>query len=497
MKVPSIIGVTAVLVGLTAVPAVEAKFLANESSYLNFVIPHNLTRNGTAPYPHQAAHFGSHFSVFAKDGNLVQKVMYDEEDNFCSPTPPPPKNNNTKKDPWAPPFIALVDRGACTFVTKVRNAQRRGASAVILVDNKEEEEIHVVADDGSGHDVSIPSVMMKKSDAQPIKVALKAKDPVVAELAWHWPKHEHNATIEYWYNPNSLHSAEFLGNFSTIVHALGDEMIFKPHHHILDGMDMNCHGKATKETDACYNLCTNNGRYCAIGHHGVAGKDVVIESLRRMCVAKHFPGDPWWAYLGHFTQQCMEQNDEEYFADEDCLEDAYNHASIDKDTIDTCMKDSGDITKDSTNSMLEAAMTWVEEFGAFESPTVLVNGAPLNWMPITPKTVFEVYCRAFAYGKAPHACYQCESCGDPVACISRSPMECHPEDGQESEDTPSPVPGNNKGSSSGPKGRHWGWFFVICCLGGAGGYVYYKKRMEGEDGFGSYSLADAFMSDSA
>ena len=31
--------------------------------------------------------------------------------------------------------IALIDRGSCTFVTKVKNAQNAGASAVVIVDN--------------------------------------------------------------------------------------------------------------------------------------------------------------------------------------------------------------------------------------------------------------------------------------------------------------------------------------------------------------------------
>ncbi|CAJ1953045.1 unnamed protein product [Cylindrotheca closterium] len=476
--------------------AAEAKFPANEPSYLNFVLPPSLRKNDTA-YEHQPAHFGNHFSVFAKDGNLVQKVYYDEDDNFCSYDPPAPKNGTKPKDPWAPPFIALIDRGGCTFVTKVRNAQRRGASAVILADSVEEDKIHVVADDGSGHDVSIPSVMMKKSDADAVKHSMGKKHTIVAELAWHWPKHRHHAEIEYWYSPNSMHSAEFLGNFSTIVQTLGDKLNFTLHHHILDGKDLDCHGKASKETDFCYNMCTNNGRYCTVGHHGVPGKDVVIESLRRMCIEKHYPGDPWWAYLNHFTEQCMEQKDEEYFANEDCLKDAFSHASIDQATIDACMKDSGDITSDSTNTMLEEAMKSVEEYGAFESPTVLVNGVPLTWNALTPKTVFDVYCHAWEYGMAPHACYKCEFCGDPVACIARDPMECHPDDGKEPEDGPSPSPSKGSGSGKGMKGRHWGWFFVFCCMAGAGGYVYYKKRMEGGDGFGSYTLADAFMSDSA
>lgn len=34
-----------------------------------------------------------------------------------------------------PTKILLVDRGECTFVTKVRNAERAGASLVVVIDN--------------------------------------------------------------------------------------------------------------------------------------------------------------------------------------------------------------------------------------------------------------------------------------------------------------------------------------------------------------------------
>ena len=37
--------------------------------------------------------------------------------------------------PWQSPFILMVDRGGCTFVQKVRNAQRVGAAGVIIADN--------------------------------------------------------------------------------------------------------------------------------------------------------------------------------------------------------------------------------------------------------------------------------------------------------------------------------------------------------------------------
>ena len=36
---------------------------------------------------------------------------------------------------WKSPFILMVDRGDCTFVTKVRHAQHAGAAGVIVADD--------------------------------------------------------------------------------------------------------------------------------------------------------------------------------------------------------------------------------------------------------------------------------------------------------------------------------------------------------------------------
>lgn len=424
---------------------------------------------------------------------MAHQVYYAMNNTFCQEYTTAGNKSHNQEETWKAPFILMIDRGDCTFVTKVRNAQKRGALGVILADTIEGEHVPIVADDGSGHDVSIPSVMMKKSDADHIKdMIVHKKQPVVAEMAWHWPRHEKEAFISFWHTPINTRSADFLTNFSKIALQLGDHMKFHPHYYILNGAHLHCNGNADKEGDGCYDLCTNNGRYCAAGHHGVSGKKVVIESLRRMCISEHYPGKPWWDYLDHFTEWCMEEKDEEYFANPDCLEDAFKHAAVDKETIETCMKDSGEVTSDTPNSMLSSALENIEEYGVFETPTVLINDVPLRWTPLSPKSVFDMFCTAFAYGKAPHACYQCASCGDPVACISRDPMQCLADDGKEHEDTPSKGSSGNKHK----KGHHWRWFFIFCFIGGAAGYVYYKRRMEGGDGFGSYTLADAFMSDS-
>jgi len=45
------------------------------------------------------------------------------------------KGSNSKMKPWESPFILMVDRGGCTFVKQVRNAQQAGAAGVVIAGN--------------------------------------------------------------------------------------------------------------------------------------------------------------------------------------------------------------------------------------------------------------------------------------------------------------------------------------------------------------------------
>jgi len=58
--------------------------------------------------------------------------------------------------------VIMVKRGGCTFTHKVRNMEKAGASAALIIDNKiEMTERIVVADDGSGQTIHIPSFLVR------------------------------------------------------------------------------------------------------------------------------------------------------------------------------------------------------------------------------------------------------------------------------------------------------------------------------------------------
>ncbi len=66
--------------------------------------------------------------------------------------------------------IAIIDRGVCSFTTKVRNAQNAGAIGVIVVNNVAGDPI-AMAQDGTTPVPTIPAVMVSKSDGSVIKGA--------------------------------------------------------------------------------------------------------------------------------------------------------------------------------------------------------------------------------------------------------------------------------------------------------------------------------------
>ncbi len=67
--------------------------------------------------------------------------------------------------------IVIIDRGNCTFVEKVTNAQKKGALAVVVVDNIDEN-IFVMQGSGVRDPIVIPAVSMTKSDGEQLKALL-------------------------------------------------------------------------------------------------------------------------------------------------------------------------------------------------------------------------------------------------------------------------------------------------------------------------------------
>ena len=61
--------------------------------------------------------------------------------------------------------ILLVERGDCTFTQKSINVQKEGGKLAIIMDNIVEQPGSIIMkDDGKGHSISIPTVLISKED---------------------------------------------------------------------------------------------------------------------------------------------------------------------------------------------------------------------------------------------------------------------------------------------------------------------------------------------
>lgn len=237
-------------------------------------IPHSLYKEGG--YDHREALFGTP----PYGGKIVQNVIYADSD-LCDASSaqakggfPKTYDESGKEKAWEPPFILLVDRGHCTFVQKVRNAQHLGAAGVLIADNTClcsdkacitanpghtcEMTEPIMADDGSGADISVPSYLLFKTDGDVLIDELKNNRPVQAEMAWSLPNPDDRVEYELWTSPVDKIGMAFIQSWKEVAKAMGSSAYFTPHMYLHDGTKSGCH--STTGDNYCYTLCTNSGR---------------------------------------------------------------------------------------------------------------------------------------------------------------------------------------------------------------------------------------------
>ena len=75
--------------------------------------------------------------------------------------------------------IAVIDRGACVFVTKVRNAQTAGAIAVIVANNRDRDS--AISMGGSDYeDITIPNMMISENEGATLYAVMAEEDVTVS-----------------------------------------------------------------------------------------------------------------------------------------------------------------------------------------------------------------------------------------------------------------------------------------------------------------------------
>eukprot|EP00922_Rhytidocystis_sp_ex-Travisia-forbesii_P028170 GHVS01041344.1.p1 GENE.GHVS01041344.1~~GHVS01041344.1.p1 ORF type:complete len:713 (-),score=151.43 GHVS01041344.1:392-2530(-) len=227
--------------------------------------------------------------------------------------------------------IFVIRRGGCTFVTKARHAQTLKADAVVIVDDiysswKRTDIRHVVmADNGKGFDIEIPSMLITNADGEAIISAIQNAQVggnVYAELEWSVPR-SGVVDVDFWTdNTREDQGRRFLREFAGTAKALGPHLHFAIHFYLFQmpreiagDFCLDPEGTLCAETPASSLETTSSA---STDNHVVApitGRDVVEEDMRQLCLfnttlldSPNIPGSNWspsfWDYIVRWDDTC-------------------------------------------------------------------------------------------------------------------------------------------------------------------------------------------------
>lgn len=372
---------------------------------------------------HHGALFGRNFF-----GETVEKKMYYTKRSLCN-SQIPDTPDYIKQDG----YFLLVDRGECSFVEKVRNAQRDGATAVFIADNRclcstnglceqdideECEKIEpVMDDDGSGSDIRIPSMLLLKSDADKLRDEIVSGSVVETSISFPVPK-AINGRTEYllFTAPDDHLSHQFLDSFLEAALSFGTKAVFQPRMLLTDGTGKGCR-QYDESHIPCKGYCTNYGRYCESPlinnqeRYEDKGTKMIVESMRRTCIWNIYGkvdgvGKEWWAYVQLWTLQCSFS---QYSTS--CAESVYDIAGVDKEEVETCMENSGNFREDVLNTLMETSLSDIAKYKVRYGPTLVVNGAIINGA-LNFGNSMKAICSTFEDLERPEICGKWDICSN-------------------------------------------------------------------------------------
>ncbi|KAI4318764.1 hypothetical protein MLD38_032433 [Melastoma candidum] len=325
--------------------------------------------------------------------------------------------------PGSLPSFVLVDRGDCFFALKVWNAQKAGASAVLVADDTDEALITMDSPEEEGtpsyiENITIPSALIEKEFGERLRKAIGSGEMVNVNLDWREavPHPDDRVEYELWTNSNDECGVkcdmllEFMKDFKGPAQILekGGYTQFTPHY-----ITWYC-PQAFVLSKQCKSQCINHGRYCAPDPEqdfssGYDGKDVVIENLRQLCVFRlaNETSKPWiwWDYVTDFQIRCP-MKEKKY--NKECADGVLKSLGLDIKKIEKCM---GDPNADSDNPILKEEQDAQIGKGSRGDvtilPTLVVNNRQYRGK-LEKGAVVKAICAGFQEATEPAVCLSSE-----------------------------------------------------------------------------------------
>lgn len=272
-----------------------------------------------------------------------------------------------------------------------------------------------LADDGREGDLSIPAILISKSDGDKIiNYYLLHQDNkeeiknIKFEIKFDIDNKNNTVNYDIWYTPDSENVYTFLKDFQKYQKALGDSVKLGIHLITYPHFSYDPNSNSPKED------CLGSGLYCIRpGKHGIIdGSIIVIESIKQKCIYEiaslHEKIEYFWNFMNKFHENCILKNN----FNQICSNDAINSAGVANDLVNKCFYDSfiaseyekqnTKFQKISKNKILDKEYEIRKQYLINRVPSLTINGRLYvgSWRP---QFVFEAICAALI--KKPEVCY--------------------------------------------------------------------------------------------
>jgi hypothetical protein len=181
-------------------------------------------------------------------------------------------------------FIILAERGRCTFSQKVINAQKIGASAVLISDSDKNKDVHkifaVERVKTQLDQVRIPSMLINKVDSDSVEKMINSGEIVEMGINFELRKAEGKSRLSFILSVDDYRCYDSLLNM---------------HKHFLDfkkSMDVTVHYKVFRNVNVLNStecLSNQDNKFCILKSYGnkLEKQGLMQETLRQMCIYRH------------------------------------------------------------------------------------------------------------------------------------------------------------------------------------------------------------------
>ena len=199
-------------------------------------------------------------------------------------------------------FIILVERGRCTFSQKVINAQKIGASAVLISDSDKNKDVHkifaVERVKTQLDQVRIPSMLINKIDSDSVEKMINSGEIVEFGINFELRKAEHKSRLSFILSVDDYRCYDSLLNLQKYFTTFHKSLETSVHYKVFRNVNV-------LNSTEC--LTAQDNKFCILKSYGnkLEKQGLMQETLRQMCIYRH-GRSAYFDYLRNVRNICFQ-----------------------------------------------------------------------------------------------------------------------------------------------------------------------------------------------